>query len=258
MKYFLDTEFIEGMTLRNEGLLRFTHPKRLRRERHFIDLISISIVAEDGREYYAISNEFNPKDANEWVKDNVISKLEYRESWEPYGQWDKIYEGWEAVKKIGKPNRQIAKEIVDFINPAWLGQPVESNKDGKIELSAETVEFINLHNAKPFDFEGIADYYFAQPEFYGYYADYDWVLFASLWGTMMDLPKGFPMYCRDLKQMFDDKCMEHVVKENYSFNFEDAMRGLEGMPSYPTQVDEHNALADAHWNRALYNFIQSV
>ncbi len=58
MKYFYDTEFIEdGKT---------------------IDLISIGIVCEDGRTYYAISKEFNPEKADQWVKDNVLSKLPER------------------------------------------------------------------------------------------------------------------------------------------------------------------------------------
>jgi len=39
MKYFLDTEFIEG----------FRKPLFSKR-RHFIDLISVGVVAEDGRE----------------------------------------------------------------------------------------------------------------------------------------------------------------------------------------------------------------
>jgi len=41
--------------------------------------------------------------------------------------------------------------------------------------------------------------------FYAYYADYDWVVFAQLFGKMKDLPKGFPMYCKDLKQSLDEK-----------------------------------------------------
>lgn len=55
MKYFFDTEFIEGECS--------------------IDLISIGIIAEDGREYYAISSDFDPSRANRWVLDNVISRL---------------------------------------------------------------------------------------------------------------------------------------------------------------------------------------
>lgn len=54
-KYFMDTEFIE-------------YPNT-------IDLISIGIVCEDGREYYAISNEFDESKADKWVKENVLSKI---------------------------------------------------------------------------------------------------------------------------------------------------------------------------------------
>ncbi len=61
MKYFYDTEFIEdGKT---------------------IDLVSIGIIAEDGRTYYAISREFDETKADEWVVKNVLSKLDYKETW---------------------------------------------------------------------------------------------------------------------------------------------------------------------------------
>jgi hypothetical protein len=43
MKYFLDTEFAETGGTENPT----------------IDLISLGIVAEDGREYYAESSQFN-------------------------------------------------------------------------------------------------------------------------------------------------------------------------------------------------------
>ena len=64
-----------------------------------------------------------------------------------------------------------------------------------------------------------------RPEFWGYYADYDWVVLCQLFGRMIDLPKGWPMYCRDLKQLLDER----------------------GNPRFPKQLDEHNALADARW-----------
>ena len=55
MRYFYDTEFIEdGQT---------------------IDLVSIGVVAEDGREYYAVSTDFDASRANAWVRDNVLDKL---------------------------------------------------------------------------------------------------------------------------------------------------------------------------------------
>lgn len=65
MRYFYDTEFIEdGET---------------------IELVSIGIVGEDGREYYAISSEFDPERANDWVRANVLNKLPPRTApvWKP-------------------------------------------------------------------------------------------------------------------------------------------------------------------------------
>ena len=52
MKYFLDTEFLEG-----------AQKKWFEQTKPTIDLISIGIVCEDGREYYAISKDFNLKEA---------------------------------------------------------------------------------------------------------------------------------------------------------------------------------------------------
>lgn len=55
MRYFYDTEFIDdGRT---------------------IELISIGVAAEDGREYYAISTEFDPDRAGPWVRKHVLPKL---------------------------------------------------------------------------------------------------------------------------------------------------------------------------------------
>ncbi len=75
-----------------------------------------------------------------------------------------------------------------------------------------------------------------EPEFWGYYSDYDWVVFCQIFGTMMDLPKGWPMYCRDLKQLCDD---------------------LGNPPLPPQSTTEHNALNDARWNRTAYRFLAS-
>jgi hypothetical protein len=96
-------------------------------------------------------------------------------------------------------------------------------------------------------------------EFYGYYADYDWVLLCSLFGRMIDLPKGFPMYCIDLKQMLDDVAIEKImeVENKYAgeIRFETSLRMVKNNPEYPKQKDEHNALADAKWNYELYKFL---
>lgn len=55
VRYFYDTEFIEdGQT---------------------IELVSIGVVAEDGREYYGVSTEFDPARAGRWVRTHVLPKL---------------------------------------------------------------------------------------------------------------------------------------------------------------------------------------
>ena len=54
-RFFYDTEFIEdGAT---------------------IDLVSIGVVDEGGREFYAVSTEFDPDRAIPWVRRNVLDQL---------------------------------------------------------------------------------------------------------------------------------------------------------------------------------------
>lgn len=159
MKFFLDTEFIESGP------------------RWPIQLISIGLVAEDGREYYAISREFRGDDANDWVKANVLLQLDRQ------------------IERKGV--REIGREVESFVFCEASG--------------------------------------LAKPEFWGYYADYDWVVFCQMFGSMMNLPKGFPMYCRDIKQLCDE-C---------------------GNPRLPLQSStEHNALHDARWNKQAFDFLR--
>lgn len=55
MRYFYDCEFIEDGTT--------------------IELVSIGVVDENGRAFYAVSTEFDPSRAGEWVRRNVLGKL---------------------------------------------------------------------------------------------------------------------------------------------------------------------------------------
>jgi hypothetical protein len=76
-----------------------------------------------------------------------------------------------------------------------------------------------------------------KPEFWAYYADYDWVALCQLFGTMMQLPDGWPMFCRDIKQWAVDV----------------------GNPKLPEQTStEHHALADALWNKEAWDFLSSL
>jgi hypothetical protein len=170
-RYWMDTEFIEnGKT---------------------IDLISIGIVCEDGREFYAENMECNLFAASEWVAENVIKHLWSRQQEKaPYNLF--IKEGLVG----GLMTRQdISTGVNRFCDPETHGKP----------------------------------------EFWGYYADYDWVVFCQLFGTMMMLPKGFPMCCNDIKQLAGDIDLNAVPQKN-----------------------EHHALADAKWNKAAYEYIKRM
>lgn len=213
MKYFFDTEFIEGF--HNVRLWGIKIPKWLIKPRWSIQLISIGIVCYDGREYYAVSNEFNPKGADEWVRQNVLDKLQldlYRKE----GVYAKTYHHESLtlrnlLKWHGKSNKKIANEIYLFCLEGEKSQPM-----------------------------GIGNPYQPVAEFYGYYADYDWVLFCSLFGRMIDLPKGFPMYCRDLKQMMDDANLGKEWKEKHC----------------PEPANAHLAIEDARWNMGLFKALE--
>ncbi len=150
MRYWFDTEFIEdGKT---------------------IDLISIGVVSEDGREYYAESLECDLSRASDWVKGNVLPHL----------------------NGFAVPRARIASDLIGFMG--------------------------------------------AKPEIWAYYADYDWVALCQLFGTMMDLPKDWPMYCRDVKQLCDSLGNPILAKQT---------------------SQEHNALADAVWTKQAWEFLHA-
>ncbi len=154
MRWYLDTEFNEdGRT---------------------IELISIGLSCDDGREYYAVSADFDADACNDWVKCNVLPKIE----------------GYPV-----KPRHQIKNEILALIPP-------------------ET-----------------------EPEFWGYFADYDWVVFCQLFGRMIDLPKGYPMACMDLRQ----ELVRLGIKRT-------------SLPSLDAR-EAHTAIADARWNRRVMQMV---
>lgn len=195
------------------------------------DCLISSIVGENGSEYYAISTDFNPKHANDWVKRNVLSKLPRR-----FVDFHGSSPNERRQALLWKSNKEIKADLCDLFRCQY--------EDGMLVAPS-----------------GI--------EIYGYYSDYDWVLFASLFGTMMDLPKGFPMYCRDLKQELDNVAEKQMGNTRFAgwrydrknkdpLTTETALTYLKELPSFPKQENEHNALADAKWNYELYKFLQTL
>ena len=48
-----------------------------------ITLVSIGVVAEDGREFYAVSSEFDPLAVHPWVREHVLPQLPPASTWRP-------------------------------------------------------------------------------------------------------------------------------------------------------------------------------
>ena len=245
MKYFLDTEFLEG-----------TQKKLFGETKPTIDLISIGIVCEDGREYYAISKDFNLKEAwNRYDIKSMSGKGGIGEN-----THDKIYWIRENILKpvfielrareVGEYN--IAKRInvvLDFPTYHFTYKSIKRliNKYGKSnqQIAEEVYEFCSndYHKGNNLTFNQRKEYSLYdkfKPEFYGYYSDYDWVVFCWLFGKMIDLPKGFPMFAFDIQQQI----------EEYKIDKEQLLKEV-------PQISCHNALQDAIWNKDAYNWIQN-
>lgn len=215
MKYFIDTEFIEGF-----------HKPWLGKRRHYIDLISIGIVREDGGSYHAISSEYDYNSADQWVRENVIAPL-YQQF--VHGDARNRLAVHNFHKVLGAPLSVIKEQVLDYFG-CW--------RDG-------------LFWRAPL----------IPPEIYGYYADYDWVLFCSLFGRMIDLPKGFPMYCRDLKQMMDEtanKINPALWGKPDATTLKQKIDLLKSHSGYPKQSNAHNALEDAKWNKRLLEYLNGT
>jgi hypothetical protein len=149
-RVFIDTEFIES---------GWGEP---------IHLLSLGLVHEDGREYYAVVKDAPTHLANDWVRENVLPHL---------------------ADGPFRTREEIREDVFQFL-------------DGD-----------------------------TSPFFIGYFADYDWVVFCSLFGRMVDLPSGFQMYCGDLKQWA-------------------VQLGVGGMPELPGE--RHHALEDARRNKRFW------
>lgn len=180
VRYFYDCEFLEnGKT---------------------IDLISIGIYSEDGREFYAVSDAFDTMKVatNEWLMENVMSSIEHKviERRIPNLEGVPTYLDLEITDPALKSRKEIREGILDFVKGTW-------------------------------------------PELWAWYGAYDHVALCQLFGRMIDLPKNFPMFTMDIKQ---------VQKQL-------GVLGIE-MPTQPEGL--HNALADAKFNKTRFDYLLAV
>jgi len=243
-RYFIDTEFIEGP---QKTFFGYTKPT--------IDLISIGIKCDDGREYYSISKDFNLKEA-----------------------WNRYDMKQESCPITGVKTGRLVKEYwlrQNVLYPIWVELEIKylrenhtilwmmnPNTDWSALVKPEYFNFKRLEGlikefgksnkeiaeeVEKFCTSGIGEKTIIGNtiEFYAYYGDYDWVVFCWLFGKMINLPCRFPKYCKDLQQIFDEK--KSLVKER-----------MKDQPRFPVNKGIHNALEDAKWNFELFKFLNTI
>lgn len=158
-----------------------------------IELISIGIAAADGREYYAVNSDM-PRERihkHEWLMENV----------------------WPSLPLIGRKDSN-----------GYAGSERRGNLDMKSPLVKP--KWVIANEVREFLLETAGT-----PELWAWYSAYDHVVLAQLFGTMMNLPKGLPMYTHDLRAYIDYQDNQKLPKQ---------------------VVGLHNALADARWVRAAH------
>lgn len=176
-----------------------------------IDLLSIGIICNDGTELYLQSAAFSPERVREnpWVMKHVVPHLTLC----PHVQ----VRGTHTV-------------FVDQAIHARHGQCVDHQRGylpacpwrSRDQLAMEVARFID-----------------GRPEaIYGWCAGYDFVALCQLFGTMMELPPGWPHYLRDLQYLLD-------VAE-----LTDAQ-----LPPQPGAA--HHALEDARYIRQLVTMLEA-
>ncbi|MCK4525966.1 3'-5' exoribonuclease [candidate division WOR-3 bacterium] len=133
MKLFLDTEFT--------GLHQET------------TLISLGIVSEDGRTFYAEFSDYDQNQMEEWIQDNVIANLRFSPA--PAGQMEHFL--WSRFKP-----------------------DVSLPKMSNMELRGSTLDIQAVLNKWLIQFD--------QTEIWSDCLAYDWVLFNQIWGHAFKVP----------------------------------------------------------------------
>jgi hypothetical protein len=172
-----------------------------------IELISIGLVADDDREYYAAASDapWERIRKHDWLVRNVVPHLPVtgRTSLDSY--------------LANHPN-SYPRPSIEFVGPDLTDSRVKPRQ----VIANEVRDFIL---ATP------------GPELWAWYGAYDHVVLCQLWGTMMHLPEGIPMWTNDLKQ----ECARL------------------GDPRMPAQESgEHNALADARHVKLMAAFLDGL
>lgn len=101
MRYYYDTEFLE--------------------DGYTVDLISIGMVSADGREFYAVSNEFDTARVakNKWLMDNVMSSIGHEIHTVQLFEGCPIRSDLTITDPAAMSREQIKNGILDFVAGTW-------------------------------------------------------------------------------------------------------------------------------------------
>lgn len=215
------------------------------KKEHFIDLISIALVDEQGHTFYAVSKDFDLHRA--WnVHDKVLNKSY------PLGpEYDRVYWVRENVlrpifKEFYKPNLSNLHHDPPFTYRN-MKRVIESIGLSNQEIKDRVLSFVYAqaiveYGSEAWSWSECARTWLEDNElkFYADFAGYDWVVFCALFGRMIDLPHGFPMFCNEIQQIITAKGIPREQLKAYN----------------EERTDEHNALGDAKWGMRLLKEIK--
>ena len=193
MKIFLDTEFT--------GLHQYT------------SLLSIGLVDEDGRTFYAEVSDYDFTQMNDWLLNNIMSHMIFEPAkpgeQEVYcaSRFKDNLIGQDLYKSYTLQMRGTLKEIREELK-RWLSQY------DKVEIWSDCLA-------------------------------YDWVLFNNIFGSAFDIPKNVYYIPFDICTLFKMKGIDPDISRE--FFIKDRLDNID-MPLFM----KHNSLWDAYVIRECY------
>lgn len=178
--------------------MRYTYDWEFKEDGRVIDGISMGMVNMDtGSELYLVFNDFDTR---------------------------KVAADWWLMENVMSSIEHITSVSVDF-----QGAPVvrdllvtDPNAVTREEGAQRLMEFVHGDT---------------EIEWWNWYGAYDHVALCQMFGPMIKLPKGFPMYSNDIKQLHKQAAWCEMPKQPHG---------------------KHNALDDARFNVVRIEHLESV
>ncbi len=200
MKIFIDTEFT--------GLQKDT------------TLISVGLITECGKTFYAELNDYDESQCDNWIKENVIANLKFAP---PLKEQDEYFSWSKDKVELRGSKKDVARYLTDWFS-SLLGGPmswVEYQEDCKPEIGE-----------------------YEQIKIWSDCLAYDWVLFNDLFGHAFNIPKWVSYIPLDICTLFEIKGIDpDTNREEFAF----------GDTKNEHVIEKHNSLFDAKVIKMSYD-----